>query len=91
MASHSLPAIPVINKASFEDMLAEEANFTPNLQPRHVQFMYTLEGGLTPTLHNVQDEVALPANQLTKATKKRLGSTQPHANLERCGSQILVS
>ena len=30
-------ATPVINKASFEDMLAEEANYTYSCQPRHVK------------------------------------------------------
>ena len=61
MVSHSLPATPVINMASFEDMLDEEANFTPSHQPRHVKFMDMMEGGLTSTPGNVQQEVALPA------------------------------
>ena len=42
-------------------MLAEEENFTPSHQPRHVKFADMMEGGLTSTPHNLQEEVALPA------------------------------
>ena len=45
-----LPTVtPVVNKDSFEDMLAEEANFTPSHQSRHVKFPDVVEGGLTST------------------------------------------
>ena len=32
------------NMNSFEDVLAEEANFTPSHQPKHVTFRETLRG-----------------------------------------------
>ena len=35
VASHSPAMIPIVNKVSFKDMLAEEVNFTPSPQPRH--------------------------------------------------------
>ena len=59
VASHSLPATPAINRASFEDMLAEEANCTLSHQPRHVTFVDMI-GGLTSTPCNLQEEVAKP-------------------------------
>ena len=58
VASYSLVMTPVVNKTSFEDMLAEKANFTPSHQSRHVKFMDMVKGGLTSTPHN--QEVALP-------------------------------
>ena len=45
VASHNTTlATPIIHKALFEDMLAEEANYTPSCQPRHVKFVNTIEG-----------------------------------------------
>ena len=51
VASYSLTVTSLINWASFEDMLAEEADFTPSDQLRCVKFTDTLEGGLTSTPH----------------------------------------
>ena len=44
VATHNtMIATPVTNKASFEDMLAERANYTPSHQPRYVTFADTIE------------------------------------------------
>ena len=71
MASYSAPATPV-NKISFEDMLAEGANFTPSYQSRCVKFMDTVEGGLTSTLCN-QEEVALPIRPIYQSHSEEIG------------------
>ena len=34
-----MASAPMVNKNSFEDMLAEEAKFTPGHQPKHVTFL----------------------------------------------------
>ena len=61
VASYSTTmATPIIDKTSFEDMLAEEANYTPSHQPRHVRFADMMQGGLTSTPSNLPEEVALP-------------------------------
>ena len=60
VASYSPTVAPMLNKDSFEDMLAKEANFTPSHQPRHGTFADTVQGGLTSTPHNFHEEVALP-------------------------------
>ena len=60
MASYSPVTAPIVNKTSFKDMLAEEANFTPSHQPRYAKFADTIEGGLTSNPHNLQEEVAVP-------------------------------
>ena len=39
-----ITSAPVVDKNSFEDMLAEEANFTPSCQPKHVSFMDMMGG-----------------------------------------------
>ena len=62
MASYSPTVTPMINKESFEDMLAEEANFTPNHQPKHVKFADMVEGGLTSAPHNLWEVVALSSS-----------------------------
>ena len=80
-------ATPIKNRASFEGMLAEEANYIPGCQPRHVRFMDTMKDQIASTLHNLQEEVVLPSDQFQKATKKKLDSTQLQENLERCRSQ----
>ena len=58
---------PMINRASFEDMLAEEANFTPSYQPRHVKFADTMKGGLSSTPHNQPQEEALPPRPVSES------------------------
>ena len=63
----------MINKASFEDMLAEETNYTPSHQPRHVKFANTGEGGFTSTPQNLQEEVALPAKQTFQYHPEEIG------------------
>ena len=59
VTSYSPTVIPVVNKGSFEDILAKEANFTPTHQPRNVKFMDTVQEALTSTLHTFREEVAL--------------------------------
>ena len=68
MASHSTTiTTPIINRALFEDMLAEEANNTPGHQPRHVRFVDTMKGGLTSTPPNQLEEVALPPRPIPES------------------------
>ena len=40
----TMASAPMVNKTSFEDMLAEEANFTPSHQPKHVRFRDMIRG-----------------------------------------------
>ena len=42
VASDSLSVAPTVNRESYEDILAEEATFTPSHQPRHVKFTDTV-------------------------------------------------
>ena len=77
VASHFMTmATPVINKASFEDMPAEEANFTPSNQPSCVKFADTTQGGLTSTPCNQPEEVALPPRPVLESHTDEIG---PHA------------
>ena len=74
MASHSTTiATPIINKASFKDMLAEEANYTPGCQLRHVKFEDTIEGDLTSTPCNLLEEVALPPRPMLQSHPDEIG------------------
>ena len=50
-------------------MLAEEANFTPSYQPRHVKFVDT---ALTSMPHN-QEEVALPPKPTFHSHPEEIG------------------
>ena len=42
-----MTSAPVVYKNSFEDMLAEEANFTESHQTKHVTFLDMMGGGVT--------------------------------------------
>ena len=58
----TMASVPVVNKNSFEDMLAEEVNFTPGHQPKHVTFLEMMGGGVTSSMpHRQQEEVVLPS------------------------------
>ena len=58
----TMASASVVNKNSFEDMLAEEVNFTPGCQPKYVTFMDTMGGGvISLTPHRYQEEVVLPS------------------------------
>ena len=58
----TMTSAPVVDKNSFEDMLAEEANFTPTCQPKHVTFLDTIGGVVSSsTPHRYQEEVVLPS------------------------------
>ena len=74
VASHSTTmATPTVNIASFEDMLAEGANYTPGYQPRHVRFVDTPKGGLTSTLHTQLEEVAIPSRPVLDSQAEEIG------------------
>ena len=74
MVSHNTTIVtPVINKASFEDMLAEEANYTPSCQPKHVIFVDMIEGSLTSTPHNLPEMVALPPRPMLQRHQDEIG------------------
>ena len=61
-------AIPIVNRPSYEDMLDEEANFTPSHQPRCDKFVDSVQGGLTSTPHNQQpEEVALQPRHISSS------------------------
>ena len=60
-------------RASFEDIPAEEANFTPSHQPRHVKFVDTMQGGLTSTPHNQPEEVALLPRPVSESHPEEIG------------------
>ena len=42
----TMTSASIVNRTSFEDMLAEEANFTPSHQPKQSTFMDTMGGRL---------------------------------------------
>ena len=70
----TMTSTPMVNKNSFEDMLAEEANFTPSFQPKHVTFMDTMGGGVTSsTPHRYQEEVVLPSKPTEMSHPEEIG------------------
>ena len=73
VALHSLPATPMLSKTSFEDMLAEEAHFTPSSKPGCVKFVDMMEGGLTSTPLNLLKEVALPPRPMLQSHPDEIG------------------
>ena len=73
VAPHSIMATPIKNRASFEGMLAEEANYIPGCQPRHVRFMDTMKDQIASTLHNLQEEVVLPSRPISESHQKEIG------------------
>ena len=74
MASHSTTmAFTIRNRASFEDMVAEEVNYIPGHQPRHVKFADTMEGGLTSTPYNKPEEVDLPPMPVSESHPEEIG------------------
>ena len=83
MASYSPTVTPMVNKESFEDMMAEKANLTPNHQPRHVIFMGMVQGGLTSIPHNFGKKWHYHQGQLFKTIQKKFGSMQQHKNFKR--------
>ena len=66
-------ATPMINKTSFEDMLAEEANYTHSHQPRHVNFADMIKWGLTSTPGNLPQKVTLPTRLVLKSHPNEIG------------------
>ena len=74
VASHSTTmTTPMTNRASFEDMLVEEANFTPSHQPRHVKYVDTMKGAFTSNPHKQQEEVALPPRPVSESHLEETG------------------
>ena len=70
----TMATTPMINRASFEDILAEEANFIPSHQPRYVKFSDMTEGGFTSsTPHKQQAEVALPPRPIIQNHPEEIG------------------
>ena len=56
VASNSPTVVPIVNRESFEDMLAEEMTFTPSHQPRHVKFADILQGRLSSSQTDFWEE-----------------------------------
>ena len=81
----------VINKASFEDMLLEEANYTPSCQPRNVKFADMIEGGLTSTPCNLPEEVALPPRPMLQSHPDEIGLHVAAHEFRKNESQILAN
>ena len=74
VASHiATMATPIINRASFEDILAEEANYTPGHQPRHVRFVDTMKGDLISTWYTQLEEVVLSSRPISKKNPEEIG------------------
>ena len=88
----TMATAPIINRTPYQDMLAEEAYFTPRCQPKHVKFLDTTEGVLHHLPH-VNNKKRWPYLQglLFKATLKKLDSTWLLGNLGRCESQKLAN
>ena len=58
----TIASASVVHRTSFEDMLAEKANFTPGYQPKHVTFLDMMGGGVTSsTACRQQEEVVSPS------------------------------
>ena len=64
MASNFLSIAAVVNRGSFENMLAENLTFTPGHQLRHVKFVNMVQGGLTSIPWRSQQEVTLPSKSI---------------------------
>ena len=74
VASHSTTmATPIIYRASFEDILAEEANYTLDNQPRCGRFVDTMKWGLTSMPCNQQEQVALPPGPISESHPEVIG------------------
>ena len=70
----TMATAPVINWTSFEDILAEEANFAPSCQPRHVKFSDMTDRDFTSsTPHKQQREVALPQRPIIQKCPEEIG------------------
>ena len=64
----------IVDKNSFEDMLAEEVNFTARCQTKHVTFLDMMGGGVTSsTPHKYQEEVVLPSRPTKHHHPKEIG------------------
>ena len=88
----TMASAPMVNKNSFEDMLAEEANITVSCQPKHVTFLDTMGGGVTSSMpQRYQEEVVLHQDPPNTTTLRKLDFMQLPENLERCGSPKLGS
>ena len=69
-----ITSAPVVDKNSSKDMLAEEANFTPSQQPKHVTFMDMMGGGVTSsTPHRNHEEVVLPSRSTEMNHPEEIG------------------
>ena len=88
----TMASAPVANKNSFEDMLAEEANFTASCQPKHVTFL-DMMGGVLPHPHpiNTRKRWSYHQDSPNITTPRKLGFMWLPTNLGRCGSPKLVN
>ena len=83
----SMASAPMVNQNSFEDILAEEANFTPSHLPNHVTFMDTMRGVLPhPHPTDIKKRWSYHQDPLKVTTQKKLDSMQLPTNLEKCRS-----
>ena len=70
----TMATTPMVNRTSFEDMLAEEANLTSRHQPKHVKSLDTTERGFTSsTPCKPQEEVALPPRPIIQNHPEEIG------------------
>ena len=88
----TVASAPRISQTSFEDMLAEKANSTPNHQPKHVIFKDMMRDVLFH-LHpkNIKKRWSYHPDQQKETTQRILVYMQLPANLKKCGSLRLAS
>ena len=68
-----MTSAPMVNKNSFKDMLAEEANFTPSHQSKYVTFFDMMGGGVkSSTLCRHQEEAVLPSRPIEQNHPKEI-------------------
>ena len=73
MALNSPTVAPILNRESFEEMLAKEVTFTPSHKPRHVKYADTVKGGLTSIPPKPQEEVVLPSKPIFQSHPEETG------------------
>ena len=82
----TMASVPRVSQTFFEDMLAEEANFTPHCQPKHVTFRDTIKWGVTSsTPHRDLEEVSCHQDLLKETTQRKLDYMWLPPNFERYG------
>ena len=85
--NNTMASVPRVSQTSFEDMLAEETNFTPSCQQKHVTFKDIIRGVL-PDTHPIEfwKRWSYHQDPMKETTQRKLVYTHLPVNFKRCGS-----